>query len=308
SRIWTSPRCSRIVVSPGILRQMAEVYRRIRNTCRFLLGNLYDFDPRQDLVPYEELPELDRWALLRLARLVQRLTEAFDEYQFYHFYHAVHNFCAVDLSAFYLDVIKDRLYTSRANAPQRRAAQTVLFHLLSTLVRLLAPILSHTAEEVWQHLPAHLPEGPRPESVYLTEWPQVETSYLDAGLEERWERLLRVRGVVSKALELARGQKLIGNSLEAAVALYPDQEIYEWLFPYEAELATVFIVSRVVLAEPGSTPPPQAYRSSDLPGLAVAVERAAGHKCARCWVWHPEVGQDQEFPDLCPRCLAVLRG
>lgn len=309
-RLWvtSSDYTDDIGVSPGILRQMAEVYRRIRNTCRFLLGNLYDFDPRRDLVPYGDLPELDRWALLRLARLVQRLTEAFDAYQFYHFYHSVHNFCTVDLSAFYLDVIKDRLYTSRANAPQRRAAQTVLFHILSTLVRLLAPILSHTAEEIWQHLPAHLAEGPRPESVYLTEWPKVEASYLDLGLEERWERLLRVRGVVSKALELARGQKLIGNSLEAAVTLYPDQEVYEWLLPFEAELATIFIVSQAALAEPGSTPLPQSYRAPDLPGLAVAVTRAAGSKCARCWVWRPEVGQDAEFPDLCPRCLAVLRG
>lgn len=225
-RLWvaSSDYQADIRLSLNILKQLAEVYRRIRNTARFLLGNLYDFKP-EDAVAYKDLPELDRWALLKMERLLRKVTDAYDNYQFHHIYHAVHNFCAVDLSAFYLDVIKDRLYTLAANDPGRRAAQTVLYIILRNLVKMIAPVLVHTAEEIWRHMPAGYKEE---ESVHLVSWPGFTDEYLDPELEERWDRFMKIREEVSRALEKARADKLIGSSLEARVRLFVPPPCRNW--------------------------------------------------------------------------------
>ncbi len=292
-RLWaaSSDYQSDIRLSMEILKQMTEVYRRIRNTARFLLGNLYDFRPG-DAVPYEDLPELDRWALLKMEKLLRRVTEAYKSFQFHQLYHAVHNFCAVDLSAFYLDVIKDRLYTFAAADRRRRAAQTVLYTILRNLVKMIAPVLVHTAEEIWQHMPDDYKEE---ESVHLASWPEFNDQYLDSALEERWEELLRLRNEVTAALERARASKLIGGSLEARVVLTVPPARQKLVDYFRDDLATLFIVSQVEIKTAGE--------GDD---LQIHVEKAAGEKCTRCWIYHPEVGSNADHPGLCPKCLQAV--
>ncbi len=291
-----------IRVSPDILKQLAEVYRKIRNTLRFILGNLYDFDPVGDAVPRDSLAEFDRWTLARLALLLEDVTAHYQAYDYHLLYHAIHNFCAVDLSALYLDVCKDTLYTLAPADPRRRAAQTVLYEVASVLVRIIAPVLPHTAEEVWRYLPRRPGD---PLSVLLATWPAPEHARRDPELEERWEGLLQVREVVSKALELARGARHIGSSLEAKVTLYPGPPRAGLLAEYAHELPALFIVSQVELMPTATQPPPTAY-SDPARDLAVLVEPAAGTKCDRCWNWSVTTGQDPEHPGLCRRCAAVV--
>jgi isoleucyl-tRNA synthetase len=211
-RLWVAAEdyTEDIRLSTEIIDRLADAYRRIRNTYRFLLGNLADFDPARDRQPYARLDEVDRWILDRLARLIDRVVRAYEEYQFHTVFHSVHNFCAVDLSAQYLDIIKDRLYTSRADDPRRRAAQTACADILVALLRLMAPILTFTAEEAWRHAP-----GTRNESVHLERFPEVPLEWLDDPLAAEWQRLLEVRREVARALEVARARKLIGSGLEA---------------------------------------------------------------------------------------------
>jgi isoleucyl-tRNA synthetase len=301
-RLWVAAEDYRddIRISEEILSRLSEAYRRIRNTCRFLLGNLYDFDPQKDSVPDDQLLELDRWILLRLQKLISRLREAYADFEFHLVFHSLHNFCAVDLSALYLDILKDRLYTSSPSSPQRRAAQTVLFKILDALVRLMATILSYTGEEVWGHLPG---SKQRAESVHLTLFPEVESRYLDERIEERWELLLQVRREVSKTLEIARQNKLIGNSLEAGVTLSAPEKLLSFLQQNEAQLKDLFIVSQVELV---SSLPAATYRSPELEGLSILITRAGGKKCERCWVYDPHVGESTGYPSVCPRCHQAL--
>lgn len=301
-RLWVAAEDYRddIRISEEILSRLSEAYRRIRNTCRFLLGNLYDFDPQKDSVPDAQLLELDRWILLRLQKLISRLREAYANFEFHLVFHSLHNFCAVDLGALYLDILKDRLYTSSPSSPQRRAAQTVLFKILDALVRLMATILSYTAEEVWGHLPG---SKQRAESVHLTLFPEVEPRYLDERIEERWELLLQVRREVSKTLEIARQNKLIGNSLEAGVTLAAPEKLLSFLRQNEAQLKDLFIVSEVELV---SSLPAEAYRSPEMEGLSILITRARGKKCERCWVYDPHVGESIDLPSVCPRCRDAL--
>jgi len=305
-RLWVASSDYRgdIRVSQDILKQMAEVYRKIRNTARFLLGNLGDFDPAADTVEYGDLPEIDRWALNELQKLVRKVTRAYRSYQYHLLYHAIHNFCAVDMSAFYLNVLKDRLYCSAVGSAGRRAAQTVLLEVATTLAKLIAPVLTHTAEEIWQYLPK--PEG-APVSIQLTDWPQVKEEYLDPELEGRWEVLLKVREEVSKALEQARADKLIGDSLEAEVEVYPNQEVEDLLAQYREQLAEIFIVSGADLLGAGEEAPADAFVSEEMEGLAIKVKQASGEKCERCWTYSLEVGEDEEHPTLCARCRTVIR-
>lgn len=291
-----------IRISNDILKQLTEVYRKIRNTCRFILGNLYDFNPSTDKVPYQALGELDRWVLMRLAQLIDKVTEAYERYEFHVIFHAVHNFCTVDLSAFYLDIIKDRLYTARASDSKRRAAQTVMYEVIDAVVRLLAPILSFTAEEIWQYMPK-VAEAEK--SVQLAAWPQSQPQWLDDALAEKWQRILEVRGEVTKALELARQAKLIGNSLEASVELYAEGDVLALLEVMKDDLSTIFIVSQVKLHTGLTNAPADALRAADLP-LAVMVLPARGAKCERCWMYSETVGTDAKHPTLCQRCVAVL--
>jgi len=302
-RLWVSSADYRsdLAVSPNILKQLTEAYRKIRNTCRFILGNLYDFKPDQDSVSYEQMSELDRYAMLKLQRLIDRVLESYRNYEFHVVYHAIHHFCTVDLSNQYLDIIKDRLYCEQADAVQRRSAQTVMYQSLHALVRLLAPILTFTTEEMWNYVPKG---ADAPASVQLTDMPKPDDRYMDAALEEKWGQLMKLRGLVTRALEKARQEKVIGNALEAMVHLYADDST-ELIKQYQAELAVLFIVSGVTVhafAERTAG----AVESDEIPGLAVGVSRAAGTKCSRCWMYHEQVGQDDAHPETCPRCAAVL--
>ena len=293
-----------IRVSPDILKQLAEVYRKIRNTARFLLGNLDDFDPSRDRARYEDLPEIDRWALHQLQRLIQRVTKAYDTYEYHLLYHAIHNFCTIDLSSFYLDVLKDRLYTSGTDSQERRAAQTVLYDAAVALVKLIAPVLTFTSEEIWGYLPRSEAE---PWSVQLSFWPEVNERYLDEELEKRWDVLLQVRSLVSKALEKARADKLVGNSLEAAVEVYATPEAGKLLREYLNDLPAIFIVSQVELFEGTDVAPPLNFTGDNVEDVQVVVKKAAGAKCERCWTYSPEVGGNEDHPTLCNRCAAVVR-
>ncbi len=302
-RLWVAAEDYRddIRISPAIMSQLIEAYRKIRNTCRFLLANLGDFDPRRDVVTPSVLHEIDRWALHRLQGLTERVREAYDAYEFHAVFHALNNFCAVDLSAVYLDILKDRLYTEGRTSPDRRAAQYVLDQTLSTLVRLMAPILSFTAEELWSHLPETSQTAP---SVHLSRFPTPEPGWrLSDERAGAWERLFQIRTEVTRALERARADKTIGASLEAHVTLYTSEGMGALLQEHASQLATVFIVSGVTLA-------PFERRPDDLVPLtadfAVAVVRAEGTKCARCWTYRPDVGRDGRHPELCDRCVTVL--
>lgn len=304
-RLWVASTDfkSDVRISKDILKQMAEVYRKIRNTARYMISNLYDFDPERDQVPYAELNELDRWALLKLARLVQRVTEGYEEFDLHVLYHAVHNFCAVDMSAFYLDVIKDRVYASLPESKERRAAQTVMWEVLNTLVRLIAPVLTHTAEEIWSYMPT----GNRPATVQLTDWPKVKAEYLDSKLEAHWDKILAVRYEVAKALEQARREKVIGSSLDAHVELFPSAEWSDFVGSLKSEWPTLFIVSKVTIHATDAVKADVSFMSEELPGFAVKVSQAPGQKCERCWNYSQEVGHDTEHATVCPRCAGVLK-
>jgi isoleucyl-tRNA synthetase len=302
-RLWAASEdyTEDIRLSTEIMDRLADAYRRIRNTFRFLLGNLSDFEPARDRQSYAVLDEVDRWILDRLARLVARVTRAYEEYQFHTVFHAVHNFCAVDLSAQYLDVIKDRLYTSAADDPRRRAAQTVCYDVFTALARLMAPILTFTAEEAWRYVP-----GPRAESVHLERFPEAPREWQDDALKQQWDRLLEVRREVAKALETARAQKLIGSGLEARVRIVSAPEDVPALLRAKRELlATLFIVSRVDL-DAGEGRASVVYESQEIPGLVIGVDRASGDKCERCWTRTEEVGRDASHPTLCARCVRVV--
>jgi isoleucyl-tRNA synthetase len=301
-RLWVTSEdyTEDIRVSLEILDRLADAYRRIRNTFRFLLGNLYDFEPRRDRQPYARLEEVDRFILDRLARLIDRVTRVYDQYQFHTVFHSVHNFCAVDLSALYLDVIKDRLYTSAAGDPRRRAAQTVCYEVFGALARLMAPLMAFTAEEAWRHLP-----GPRSESVHLERFPEVPLEWIDDTLDHEWDRLLEVRREVAKALELARTRKLIGSGLEASVRIAGAPEDLPALLRAKQDvLQTLFIVSGVELG--GRGPASVQYESQEIPGLTIEVDRAPGDKCERCWTRSPSVGRNAAHPSLCDRCVNVI--
>ena len=272
-----------------------DAYRRVRNTFRFILGNVSDFDPDKDAVAYADLTEIDRFALHRLQEVLGEVTKAYESYEFHKVYHAVHNYCAVDLSGFYMDILKDRLYASARGSVERRSAQTALYEILSALARMMAPILPHTSEEVWQAMPCGSREQraesgePGRESVQLAAFPEVSADYTDAELAARWARILEVRDRVLAALEEARQSGKIGKPLESRVTLSAPAELHAFLKPYEAVLPSVFIVSQVVLAEAGGE-------------LAVTVDPPTGEKCARCWLVLESVGKDSEQPELCDRC------
>jgi isoleucyl-tRNA synthetase len=309
-RLWVAAEDSSedIRLSNEILNRLADAYRRIRNTSRFLLGTLADFDPERDRRSYEQMDELDRWALLRLGDLIARVRKAYEDYQFHVVFHAIHNCCAVDLSALYVDIFKDRLYTSAPDDPRRRASQTVCFELLTALTRLMAPVLTFTADEVWSYIPGR----GKPESVHLVLFPEERGEWTNERLAADWERLLEVRGEVSRALESARQQGKIGKGIDAVVFV-PSAPVEQWGPLLEAKgealLTTLFNVSGTRL---GKASPAGAvrYESQDIPGLVleVAPAQALGwKKCERCWTFSPRVGEDPEHPALCERCTPIIR-
>ena len=302
-RLWVAAEdyTEDIRLSSLILDRLADAYRRIRNTFRFLLGNLSDFDPARDRQPYARLDEVDRFVLDRLARLIDRVRRAYEEYQFHTVFHAVHNFCAVDLSALYLDVIKDRLYTSAPTDPRRRAAQTTCYDIFRALARMMAPILTFTSEEAWRYVP-----GARAESVHLERFPEVPVEWLDDTLDAEWSRLLEVRREIAKALETARAQGLIGSGLEAAVTIAAaPEDLPELLRRKRDLLPTLLIVSQVGFDRPASKPA-VVHESQEIPGLVIGIDRARGRKCERCWMWTERVGESAAHPGLCERCLPIV--
>ncbi|MEW5921811.1 MAG: isoleucine--tRNA ligase [Bacillota bacterium] len=304
-RLWVSSAdfTNDVHLSGGILKQLSEIYRKIRNTCRFLLGNTFDFHPETDTVPYAKLEEIDRWALYRLARLVQKTARAYNSYEFHQVFHAVHNFAVVDMSNLYLNIVKDRLYVLNRVDPSRRAVQTVLDVVLRTMTVLIAPVLSFTAEDIWSHIPHR-----EMESVLLADWPKLPEQYNDAELAARWETIFRVREGVNAVLEKARRDKMIGNSLEAMVELYPDERLFTALQAHSDQLASVFIVSACRLHKADAEPEDGSEKAALEPGLYIKVKKAPGGKCARCWMLSPTVPEEEPDDVICSRCEGILAG
>jgi isoleucyl-tRNA synthetase len=292
-RLWVSAAdyTSDIPASQEILDRLVEAYRRIRNTVRFMLGNLHDFDPSRDSREPGELPELERWILSRLQGLVKRCTRAMEEFQLHIVFHSLHHFCAVDLSSLYLDIRKDCLYTFAPDDPERRSAQTALYRMLQTLLRLMAPILCHTAEEAWGYLPG---VGEK-DSVHLQDWPEPDPGLESPGLEEDFRLLLELREAAHKAMEEKRASKEINSSLEAVLHLRLPERYREIVEPRLHFLPTWFIVSGVEVE----------FHSGE--EVEVRAKRSDGKKCPRCWNFRWDVGADGAFPELCARCAAVVR-
>ncbi|MGC8491144.1 MAG: isoleucine--tRNA ligase [Syntrophobacteraceae bacterium] len=300
-RLWVSAEDYRddIRISQDILKRLSEAYRRIRNTCRFLLGNLYDFDPAAHAVNREEMEELDRFALHQLQDLIEKVRQGYERFEFHRVYHALHNYCVVDLSSFYLDILKDRLYTSAAGSTARRSAQTVMHTILNTLVRLMAPVLSFTAEEIW----LRMDQSGEP-SVHLQTFPEVDPGLRDTVLAARWEKILALRNEVLRVLETARRDKTIGHPLDARVRLALPPDFQSEFGGCEELFRSVFIVSKVSIEPESALDAPT--RGVDLPELKLQVETASGEKCERCWVRSDAVGQFADQPTICDRCHSVV--
>ena len=288
-------------ISKDIIKQLSDIYLKIRNTARFILGNLNGFDP-DDLVPLEDMQELDRWALSKLNSLVAYVGASYSEYEYHTIYHAVHNFCAVDMSNFYLDIIKDRLYCDDTNGIPRKSAQTAIYLILDALVRMLAPILAFTVEEIWAEMPHH--KGVELDSVLYNDMPVPSAAYAFSPEQDSlWEKLRRLRMDVNKALELARAEKIVGKPLDAEITLYVDDAVDAAFQELAAlDLKTLFIVSGVEVVKGAG----EGHAGTEFPGVTVAVTQSAEPKCARCWIHDKNVGASKEHPGLCPRCLKVI--
>ncbi|MGL5901928.1 MAG: isoleucine--tRNA ligase, partial [Cetobacterium sp.] len=292
-----------VKISDNILKQMAEAYRRVRNTARYILGNSADFNPVTDAVPYEDLMEIDKWALNKLERLKRAVTESYEKYEFYNLFQEIHYFSGIEMSAFYLDIIKDRLYAEKADSKERRAAQTVMSEVLVTLTKMVAPILSFTAEEIWETLPESLKDS---ESVLLTDWYKNNDQYLNDELDTKWEEISKLRKDVNKTLELARQgeNKIIGNSLDAKVKLHTaDENLEKFLKDNREILKEIFIVSELIITNEKDD---SFVKSEEQEALFVKVEHADGEKCERCWKYSTELGTNEEHPTICPRCTSAL--
>ncbi|MBR5134887.1 MAG: class I tRNA ligase family protein, partial [Clostridia bacterium] len=260
----------------------------------------HDFDPNTQSVADDQLEEMDRWALMRLTQLTEQVREAYENYTFHEALHKIHNFCVVDMSNFYLDVLKDRLYVEKADSTTRRAAQTTIYRILSTLTRMLAPILAFTSEEIWSFLP-HI-ESDDARSVVFNEIPNVaDMVAVDDAFMARWDRIHAVREDAQKALEIARTSKLIGKSLDAQVTLFATGELLEFLKDVESQLPAALIVSKVTVTEGAD-----GAFVGETEGLSMTVAHAEGEKCCRCWSYDESVGTDAKHPDLCARCAALM--
>ena len=301
-RLWVSASDYRddVRISETILKQLSDAYRRIRNTCRFMLGNLSDFMPTQNAVTYDMMLDIDKYALHTLGALVEKGRKAYDAYEFHVIYHALHNYCTVDLSSFYLDILKDRLYTSPPDSIERRSAQTAMYRILDAVVRLMAPILPFTAEEVWAHMPD---VTGRPESVHLHAMPDADPAWKNDALARQWRQLIMVRGEVTKALEASRAKKEIGHPLDAKVTIGASGDLLAVLQAHEADLHTYFIVSQIELAK---APFEAGFLSKEIDGLAIDVSTAPGEKCERCWVHDLTVGTIADAPTICSRCKSQI--
>ena len=290
-RLWalSSDYSMDVNLSDDILKGISDVYRKIRNTARYILGNTYDYDPEKP-VAYEDLQEIDKWALTRLNKLIKDCTKDYDTYSFGNCYHDVNQFCVVDMSSFYLDIIKDRLYTEKADSVARRAAQTTMYYILDALVKILTPMISFTAEEIWSAMNHTKKENV--ESPMLADYPVPNDEWDNKEIAEKWEKIIKVKNIVAKDLELARAEKTIGNSLDAKVTIYAEGEEYKFLKENEELIKLVLIVSGLEIQE---------NNRKQEEKLGVKVEHATGEKCERCWMYN-----DHLEDGLCPRCKEVL--
>ncbi|MFS1524589.1 isoleucine--tRNA ligase [Microbulbifer sp. 2304DJ12-6] len=302
-RLWVSATDfnGEMAVSEEIIKRTADSYRRLRNTARFFLSNLTGFDPDRDLLPEDALLALDRWALDKAARLQDEVLAAYDNYQFHQIYQKLHNFCVVEMGGFYLDIIKDRQYTTRADSAARRSAQTALYHIVQAFVRWIAPILSFTAEELWQFIP-----GAKSDSVFLEEWYPLPR--LPAGNDmgpDYWTAIAAVKTAVNKVLEAQRTAGVIGGSLQAAVTLFASDKLREQLLALEEELRFVLICSSTsvqLLSDAAGA------EATEMAGLKVSVRKVDHPKCARCWHYRADVGENSTYADICARCVENLVG
>jgi isoleucyl-tRNA synthetase len=297
-----------VKVSDEILKHVSDAYRKMRNTVRFLLSNLSDFDPDQYGVSSEYFTELDRWALSRYAELVRRVIRAYQEYEFHAVYHSLHNFCGTVVSSLYMDILKDRLYCSLPDDPKRRAAQTVIYRILDGLLRLMAPILCFTTAEAWEHFHGLAQDAPLSQSVFFTEFPMVDDIVPDKELDDRWERLLQIRTEITRVLEAARRDKVIGLSLDAEVLLEAGGELAIFLEENLELLKELCIVSGLRMVgklEKGEGMEIGVAENEE--GMSIGVQPAIGAKCERCWVIEESVGKDDGHPTLCDRCCDVVR-
>lgn len=301
-RLWaaSSDYKADIRISKEILKQLSEVYRKIRNTIRYILGNTNDFNYETDKVEFKDMLELDRWALMHMQLLKKEVSAAYESYDFHVLYHAIHNFCSVEMSSYYLDILKDRLYAYKADSFERRSAQTAMYEIMLDLVVMIAPVLSFTMEEVWQFMkkPASMPE-----SVFMMPWPECKEEYIDEALESKWDNFIEIRSEITRVLEGARRAKTIGHSLDAKVELHATGEALAILRSVEGDLATLLIVSQAKLVE-GLAGGVEATGRED---LKVTVQAAEGEKCERCWIYSDTVGKDAEHPTVCARCAAALK-
>ncbi len=304
-RLWVSAEDYRddVRLSKDILNRLTEAYRKIRNTGRFLLGNISDFDGKDYS---NNLLEIDRWAMSRLQGLIRRVYAAYEDFNFHEVFHSIYNFCIVDMSSFYLDILKDRIYTFKANSLQRRASQWVMYQILVDMTRLMAPILSFTAEEIWQYIQKLPFNKEKNESVFLSGFPRVNEQYLDDSLEKRWERLIEIRDEANKALEIKRKEKFIGSSLEAKLIFYLPDEQLSLLMDYKDFLPTLFITSQVDIYPVKQKPDGSYYESTKIKGMFIKVEHAEGTKCERCWNWSNTTGKFPEHPYICERCYIAI--
>ena len=288
-----------IRISSEILKQISDNYRKLRNTARYCLGNLYDFDPDKDMVSNDELEELDKYALMKLDEVIAIARKGYDEYEYHTTAHALHNFCVVDMSNFYFDVLKDRLYTTAPDSKSRRAAQTVLYKVLDALTLILTPILAFTCDEIWtamKHDKSRNPEGPLFNNIPTADYIETDEAFI-----AKWDRIHEIRTDVQKALELARNEKVIGKPLEAKVTLYADGELADFLKSELKSLPEIFITSAVEIADG------EGEFKGDVKGLSITVNKADGEKCERCWKFSDTVGQDSEHPTLCAHCAETMK-
>ena len=293
-RLWvaSSDYHADIRISPDILKQLSEAYRKIRNTARYILGNLNGFNPDENMVSLDELMPIDKWALAKLNTLIDKVKEAYDKYEFHIVYHAIHNFCVVDMSNFYLDVLKDRLYTEKADSKARRAAQTSIYIILNAMTRMIAPILAYTSDEIWKYMPHSSNE--KAEHVVYNEMPEKVDISIDDDFMAFWDEIHELRDDVKKSLETFIKDKTIKSSLEAKVTLSASGDKLAFLKKAENELATAFIVSEVEIVDNSSE-------------LEIRIDKAEGEKCERCWVISKTVGENSEHPTLCSRCCENLK-
>ena len=301
-RLWVSSADyhSDVKMSNEILKQLSEAYRKIRNTARFVMGNLFDFDPSKDMVKIDDLSELDKWALAKLNEVIDKTLKGYETFEFYNVFHAIQKFCIVDMSNFYLDVLKDRLYVEKADGFKRRSAQTVIYMVLDALVRMISPVLSFTAEEIWKYMPHKSNENK--ESIFLNDMCKKVDIDISDEFVEKWDKIYKIRDEIKKVLEIQRKNKVIGSSLEADIKIFASGELYNFIKNNLSDLQSVVIVSGIEVQENGTGK----YNIEGISGLSMDIAHSEYKKCERCWTYDETVGENNDHPTICSRCVSVL--